>query len=94
MNTISISPLWIEFGGPALAAGLLLGGLMMWLVFRSRQRRLRETIESLSDRIKDQDALILFDQRRYPATTKTRSGAAAACQSDNRRTLGKDCLCR
>ncbi len=57
MTTISINPLWIEFGGPALAAGLLLGGLIVWLVLRSRQLRQRETLHTLGDRIKGQDAL-------------------------------------
>ncbi len=57
MTTISINPAWIEFGGPALAAGLLLGGLIVWLVLRSRQLRQRETLQTLSDRIKGQDAL-------------------------------------
>jgi DNA recombination protein RmuC len=57
MDTITINPLWIEVGGPALAVGLLLGGLIAWIIARSRQRRLRDTIEVLSDRIKDQDAL-------------------------------------
>jgi len=57
MTTISFSPLWIIFGGPALAAGLLLGGLIVWLVFRSQQRRHRETVAALGDRITDQEAL-------------------------------------
>ena len=69
MDTISISPLWIEFGGPALAAGLLLGGLIAWLIFRSRQRRLQETIETLSDRIKDQDALQVERDSAFEAAT-------------------------
>lgn len=57
MTTISINPQWIEIGLPALAAGLLLGGLIAWLVARSRQRRLRDTIDALGERIKDQDVL-------------------------------------
>ncbi len=69
MYTLSINPQWIEFGGPAAAAGLLLGGLIMWLVFRSRQRRLRETVEALSDRIKDQDALQAERDSAFEAAT-------------------------
>ena len=69
MDTISISPLWIEFGAPALAAGLLLGGLIAWLVFRARQRRLQETIEALSDRLKDQDALQVERDSAFEAAT-------------------------
>ena len=69
MNTITVNPLWIEIGGPALAAGLLLGGLIMWLVFRSRQRRLRDTIDVLSDKIKDQDALQTERDSAFDAAT-------------------------
>ena len=69
MNTISINPLWLEIGGPALAAGLLLGGLIMWLVFRSRQRRLHDTIDVLSDKIKDQDALQAERDSAFDAAT-------------------------
>ena len=57
MNTITINPLWIEFGGPALVTGLILGGLVTWLFVRARQRRLQDTVATLSGRIKDQDAL-------------------------------------
>ena len=69
MNTLSINPLWLEYGGPALALGLLLGGLIMWLVFKSRQRRLQETVTSLSDRIKDQDALQAERDAAFEAAT-------------------------
>jgi len=57
MNTISISSQWLEFGGPGLAAGLLLGGLVVWLVLSARQRRQQDRITALGDRIKDQDTL-------------------------------------
>jgi DNA recombination protein RmuC len=57
MDAITINPAWIEFGGPALAIGLLLGALITWLFVRLRQRRLRDTIDVLGERIKDQDAL-------------------------------------
>ena len=69
MNTITINPLWIEIGGPALAAGLLLGGLVTWLIFRSRQRRLQESVESLNDRLKDQDALQAERESAFEAAT-------------------------
>jgi len=69
MTTISINPQWIEFGGPALAAGLLLGGLIMWLISRSRQRRLRESVEIVSNRIKDQDALQAERELAFEAAT-------------------------
>jgi DNA recombination protein RmuC len=69
MNTISINPLWIEFGAPVLGAGLLLGGLIVWLILRARQRRLRDTIQVLSDRLKDQDALQAERDAAFEAAT-------------------------
>ena len=69
MTTISFNPLWIEFGGPALAAGLLLGGLIVWLVFRARQRRQGETVAALGDRIKDQEALQVERDSAFEAAT-------------------------
>ncbi len=50
MTAITINPLWIEIGLPALAIGLVLGLLLTWLVMR-RKRIL------LEERIKSQDAL-------------------------------------
>jgi len=69
MTTISFNPLWIEFGGPALAAGLLLGGLIVWLAFKARQRRQRETVAALGDRIKDQEALQVERNSAFEAAT-------------------------
>ncbi len=69
MTTISINPAWIEFGGPALAAGLLLGGLIVWLVLKSRQQRQRETLQTLSDKIKGQDALQVERDSAFEAAT-------------------------
>ena len=57
MKTIQINPLWIEYGAPALAAGLLLGVLIAVLVARSRHKRLENNNLLLATRIKDQEAL-------------------------------------
>jgi DNA recombination protein RmuC len=78
MDTITIDPLWIEIGGPALAAGLLLGALITWLFVRLRQRRLRDTIDVLSDRIKDQDEL----QEERDATFEAATGRLATAFSN------------
>ena len=69
MSTISINPLWIEIGLPALAAGLALGALITWLVVRARQRRLADTIDALGDRIKDQDVLQAERDAAFEAAT-------------------------
>jgi DNA recombination protein RmuC len=57
MTTIQINPLWLEIGGPALLAGLILGALVAWLVFRRRQSRLELDKEELENRILNQEAL-------------------------------------
>jgi DNA recombination protein RmuC len=69
MNTIQIDPLWIHFGGPALLGGLLLGAVIVWLIMRSRQKRLDNDIILLETRIKDQDALQLERDAAYEAAT-------------------------
>lgn len=69
MNAININPLWMEFAAPALVVGLLLGGLIVWLVARNRQRRLSDTIQVLSDRLKDQDALQMERDLAFEAAT-------------------------
>ncbi len=78
MNTITINPLWIEFGGPALVTGLILGGLVTWLFVRARQRRLRDTVATLSGRIKDQGAL----QSERDAAFEAASSRLATAFSD------------
>ena len=69
MNTIQIDPLWIDIGGPALAAGLLLGALIAWLVARNRLRRLQTERDLLETRVKDQDALQVERDSAYEAAT-------------------------
>ena len=46
MTSFSINTEWLQVGGAALAAGLLLGALIAWLVMRRRQRQLEATIKS------------------------------------------------
>ena len=46
MNEITINPLYLEIGGPALLIGLLLGALIAWLVARGSQQRLELQIKS------------------------------------------------
>lgn len=69
MTTIQIDPLWIEIGGPALAAGLFLGILITWLIARNRRKRLKEYIHLLEVRLKDQDALQVERDSAYEAAT-------------------------
>lgn len=57
MNEITIDPLYIQIGAPALLAGLLLGALLAWLVSRRRIREMAQSAEILQTRIKAQDTL-------------------------------------
>lgn len=69
MQTIQIDPLWIQIGGPALVAGLLLGGLIAWLIARTRRKRLQSYVQVLEMRLKDQDALRIERDAAYEAAT-------------------------
>ena len=57
MPTLTIEPLHLQIGLPAALIGLLLGAAVMWLIYRGRQRELRQTIALLETRIKDQETL-------------------------------------
>ena len=67
MNTIQIDPLWIEIGGPGLAAGLLIGALITWAILRNRRIRLEEYNRLLETRVKDQEALQAERDAAYDA---------------------------
>jgi len=67
MYSLEINPLWLEFGGPALAAGVLIGGLAGWFVARRRQHRLEETIEEQDARIRSQEAVQAERQAAFDA---------------------------
>jgi len=57
MMSFSIDPLFVQYGAPALAAGLALGALVTWLLTHRRQARSAEDIAALEVRIKSQDSL-------------------------------------
>ncbi|MBT8078888.1 MAG: DNA recombination protein RmuC [Gammaproteobacteria bacterium] len=69
MYSISIDPVYLEVGGPALLAGLLLGALVMWFIARRRRHSLVQSIDTLETRIKDQDALQLERDAAFEAAT-------------------------
>ncbi|MEQ8206948.1 MAG: DNA recombination protein RmuC, partial [Woeseia sp.] len=57
MATLTLHPALIDIGLPMLLAGLLLGTLIAWLVFRPRLRSLHQTTVGLQSRVKDQEDL-------------------------------------
>ena len=73
MKSIEIDPQWLEFGGPALLAGLLLGALLAWLITRVRRQRLEAENDDLRDRIKSQEAI----QNERDAAFQAASGELA-----------------
>jgi len=69
MHTIQIDPQWIQYGGPALAVGLVLGVVATWLVARARHKRLQTQTQLLETRLKDQEALRIERDAAYDAAT-------------------------
>lgn len=57
MNSLSIDPVYLEVGGPALIAGLLLGLLIMWLIGRGKAHRLQVELDAAQNRLKNQEDL-------------------------------------
>lgn len=57
MMSVSVNPVLLEIGVPALAVGALLGALITWLLARRRRRRLEAEVETLETRLKNQEAL-------------------------------------
>ena len=46
MQSLTLNPLLVEIGAPALLAGLILGALVSWLILGRRQRQLEATIKN------------------------------------------------
>ena len=57
MYALEINPLWLEIGGPAAAAGVVLGALAGWLVARRRSRALEAELDETAALIKSQEAV-------------------------------------
>jgi len=55
MNPVSLDPVYLEVGAPALGVGLLLGLLIMWLVARRREQRLLGDLEQAESNLKSQE---------------------------------------
>jgi DNA recombination protein RmuC len=70
MYSFEINPVWLEVGGPALAAGLVVGALIGWLIARRRTAELEEELEDQERRILTQEAVAAerraaFDAARF-----------------------------
>jgi DNA recombination protein RmuC len=57
MISLSLDPVYLEVGIPALLVGALLGLLIGWLVGRRRARRLQDKLDAVANRLKGQEEL-------------------------------------
>ena len=57
MISFTLDPIYLEVGAPALAVGLLVGLLVMWLIGRRRESRLRDDLERAETNLKSQEAI-------------------------------------
>ena len=78
MMSFEVNPLWLEIGLPALAVGLLLGALVVWLLGRRRLHQFENQIDDLNDNIKSQEAL----QHEREAAFQAASGDLARSFSE------------
>lgn len=57
MISVTIDPVYVEVGLPALAIGLAVGVLITWLVYRGKQKNLVREIKVIEGNLKNQEAL-------------------------------------
>jgi len=57
MISISLDPVFLEIGLPAVGIGLVLGLLIMWLIARSRRNALLGELEEAANNLKNQEAV-------------------------------------
>ncbi len=69
MYAITIDPVWLEVGLPALAIGLFVGGLIVWALIRVQRRNLEREINALQSDLKNQEALELERDSAFEAAT-------------------------
>ena len=67
--TITIEPIYLEIGLPALALGLLIGALVVGFWARAKRRDLANDIDVLQTKIKDQDALQMEREKAFEQAT-------------------------
>lgn len=77
MDSFVIDRMWIEFGGPALAVGLLVGAAIAWLLARHRRQQLEHEVAELGSRIKSQEALQHERDAAHEAANKRLTSAFA-----------------
>jgi len=66
---IQVDPVYWEIGAPALAIGLLIGAVLVWLLMRGRERRLQHANDLLEQQVQDEDALNRERDSAFEAAT-------------------------
>jgi DNA recombination protein RmuC len=69
MYSITIDPIWLTIGLPALVAGLLIGALIVWVAKRRQRRDLEAEIDALETTLKSQRAIELERDSAFEAAT-------------------------
>lgn len=57
MISITIDPVYLEVGAPALAIGLVIGAFIVWSIGRQRRKRLIDQIGTIENDLKNQETL-------------------------------------
>lgn len=57
MIYLTIDPIYLEIGAPALALGIALGSFVVWLISWHRRNRLLDQFHQIEDKLKNQEAL-------------------------------------
>ena len=67
MEPLTINPLYLEIGGPALVAGVLLGALIAWILAQRKQQRLEMQIKRLHEKqFRVGDLVYVNDGKKNP----------------------------
>jgi len=69
MYSITIDPIWLTVGLPALAIGLLTGAFIVWAAKRRQRRELEEDIETLTAQLKSQQELVSERESAFEAAS-------------------------
>ena len=69
LPTITIEPIYVQIGLPAVVLGLCVGALIVWMVARSKRRVLEADVQHLEGKIKDQEALQLERETAFEQAT-------------------------
>ena len=74
MISVTMNPVYLEVGAPALGVGLLTGLLIMWLIARRRRNQLLNDLERARANLKNQEALQAEREAAFEIANAKRPG--------------------